>query len=71
MYSVQRLEKETQLERTEVNGATIEAVGKQTSSRVFAVINAAGDVVESDEGQFEIYARKATAQQVADWYNKR
>ncbi len=68
MYSVQRLEKGTQLERTEIDGNLIKAVGKQTASCVFAVIDATSNVVKRGR-QFEIYTRKATAQQVADWYN--
>ena len=51
MYSVQRLEKGTQLERTEVGGPLIKAVGKQTASRVFAVMTD-GNVVKNDDGLF-------------------
>ena len=71
MYSVKRLEKETQLKRTEVGGPLIKAVGKQTASRVYAVVDATGNVIKNADGQFEIYTRKATAQQVAEWYNNK
>ena len=70
MYSVKRLEKGTELERTEVNGNLIKAVGKQTTGPVYAVVDAASNVVKRGR-QFEIYTRKATAQQVADWYNNK
>ena len=65
MYSVQRLEKGTELKRVEINGNLIKAVGKQTASRVYAVVDATGNVIKNADGQFEIYTRKATAQQVA------
>ena len=70
MYSVQRLEKGTELKRVEINGNLIKAVGKQTTRRVYAVVDADGNVVKRGR-QFEIYTRKATAQQVADWYNNK
>ena len=70
MYSVQRLEKGTELERIEIGGNLIKAVGKQTTRRVYAVVDADGNVVKNDDGLFETYPRKATAQQVADWYNR-
>ena len=70
MYSVKRLEKGTQLERIEVGGPLIKAVGKQTMSRVYAVVDADGNFVRNNDGLFEIYLRKATALQVADWYNR-
>lgn len=69
MYSVQRLEKGTELKRIEVNVGVIKAIVTQTPSRVYAVVDSAGNIVKNDDGLFEIYPRKATALQVADWYN--
>lgn len=70
MYTVKKLKKGTVLERSDVGVGRVKAVGTKVGSDCYAVVDGAGKVVKTADGQFEIYARKATAQQVAGWYNK-
>lgn len=69
IYTVKMLEKGTVLDRTEVNVGRIKAVGKKTSTRVYAVLDEAGKVAKDSKGNYEIFQRKDTAQQVADYRN--
>lgn len=67
MYRVKRLAPETVFHETTVGRVQ---TGLQTKRHVsFAVVDETDKVVRTDDGQYEIYSRKAVAQEVANHYN--
>lgn len=66
MVTIKKLQPETVISSTEVNGKVF---GYKTGKKVsWAVVNESGEVLKSN-GQYEIYPRKDTAQMVAEHYN--
>lgn len=69
--TVKKLEPETVLAQVELNVGDIKAVGVATKKKVtFAVVDESGTVIKSNNGQYEIYPTKRTAELAANWYNK-
>ena len=66
-FRVKRLEPETVFHETTTGRVQ---VGLKTQRHVsYAVVDGNDRVVKTDSGQYEIFPRKAVAEEVAKWYN--
>lgn len=68
MYTVKKLEPETVIKSVKFVGKTI---GTKTGKHVTFAVMFNDEIVTDGKGNYEIYPKKSTAQQVADNYNSK